>query len=128
LLENGRKVRFWWDVWIGDCPLKNQFPNIFQICRQQDWSVFEVLGLGDQNLTFRRNFGDKEIEEREELTKMVDGVTLSQEKDRVAWVYEKIELFSTASIYKELMFSCYGCCKKGTGRVKLLVKCVAGRR
>jgi ABC-type molybdate transport system ATPase subunit len=66
--------------------------------------VFDVLNSGDVDLTFRRNFGSIKVEEWEKLTETIDGVILSSDKDKVAWVYEKIRIFSTASLYKELMF------------------------
>jgi hypothetical protein len=56
------------------------------------------------NLTFRRNFGDREEREWGDLTAMLEGVTLSQEPDTVIWILEKNKEFSTSSLYKELTF------------------------
>lgn len=89
MVRDGKKTRFWLDVWLGDCPLKIVFSEIFEICNQQNWSVFEVLEQGDINLTFRRNFGDREMIEWEELLTMVANVSLSDEPDTVRWALEK---------------------------------------
>jgi hypothetical protein len=47
ILGDGKKIRFWHEVVLGDCPLKIRFNNLFQICNQQNWVVAKVLeGLG----------------------------------------------------------------------------------
>lgn len=43
VLGNGKKICFWHDVWIEGCPLKICFPNLFDICNQQDWFVHRIL-------------------------------------------------------------------------------------
>jgi hypothetical protein len=54
----GKKIRFWHDVWRGNCPLKIVCHEIFGICNQKEWSVFKVLKHGSVDLTFRSNFGE----------------------------------------------------------------------
>jgi hypothetical protein len=44
---NGKKTRFWFDVWLGDCLFKIRFNNLFDIAREQKWEVSKVLeGVG----------------------------------------------------------------------------------
>jgi hypothetical protein len=31
-VKKGNKVSFWDDVWIGDTPLKIQFPDLYRFC------------------------------------------------------------------------------------------------
>jgi hypothetical protein len=56
------------------------------------------------NLTFRRNFRPCHTTEWEDLVMLVEGVNLSQTPDTVKWILEKSGLFSTTSLYRELMF------------------------
>lgn len=105
MVRDGKKTRFWLDVWLGDCPLKIVFSEIFEICNQQNWSVFEVLEQGDINLTFRRNFGDREMIEWEELLTMVANVSLSDEPDTVRWALEKSGELNTSSLYDEMTYT-----------------------
>lgn len=79
ILGNGRKINFWRDVWVGECPLNILFPHLFEICNQQNQTVKQILGGGEVDLTFRRNFGVIELEEWELLEK-VDVTILSTEK------------------------------------------------
>jgi hypothetical protein len=104
ILGDGRKIRFWLDTWCGGCGLDLVFPNLFKICNQQEWTIDRVLRNGGINLTFRRAFGGAEDVEWEELIKVVERVTTSQQPDSVTWVLEKSGNFSTFSLYKEITF------------------------
>jgi hypothetical protein len=104
ILGDGKKARFWRDVWTGNCALMVCFPNLFEICNQQEWSVHKVLRNGGLNLTFRRSFRLSHTAEWEGLVTLVEGVILLQTPDSVKWSLEKSGLFSTASLYRELMF------------------------
>jgi hypothetical protein len=104
VIGNGKKARFWRDVWIGNYALRVCFPKLFEICNQQEWTVHKVLRDGGLNLTFRRNFRPSHTIEWEDLVVLVEGVSLSQTPDTVKWILEKSGLFSTASLYRELMF------------------------
>ncbi|CAN4108069.1 unnamed protein product [Withania somnifera] len=36
---NGSKTKYWKDVWIDQAPLRELFPDLFQICENQDANV-----------------------------------------------------------------------------------------
>ena len=40
---DGSRVKFWDDVWCRDCPLKEVFPDLYNISRSRDASVSEVM-------------------------------------------------------------------------------------
>jgi hypothetical protein len=75
------------------CPLNLSYPNLFEICNQREWTVAKVLRDERINMTFRRNFGDKEEREWDELTLLTYGVSLSHESDSVIWTLEKNKEF-----------------------------------
>jgi hypothetical protein len=104
IIGNGKKTRFWLDVGIGECALRVTFPCLFEICNQQEWKVSKELRNWDLNLTFRRNFGTTQAAEWTNLENLVEGVSLSQSPDTVKWAFEKSGCFSTASLYRELVF------------------------
>jgi hypothetical protein len=104
ILGDGKKIRFWLDVWRDNCALKVTFPRLFEICNQQEWSVARVLRDGNLNLTFRRNFGAAQVVEWADLTAMMENISLTQTSDTMRWVFEKSGQFSTASLYRELVF------------------------
>jgi hypothetical protein len=43
LMGNRRKIRFWYDVWLGECPLKIRFRRLFEI--SCDRITSEMRGL-----------------------------------------------------------------------------------
>jgi hypothetical protein len=46
VLGNGKKIRFWLDVWVGECPFETRFNNLFEISREQKWEVRKVFFWG----------------------------------------------------------------------------------
>jgi hypothetical protein len=104
ILGDGKKIRFWLDVWMGSCALKVTFPRLFEICNQQEWSVSRVLRDGNLNMTFRRNFGAAQEVEWADLTTMMENTHLTLSLDTMRWVFEKSGQFSITSLYRELVF------------------------
>jgi hypothetical protein len=49
-IKNGEQVRFWEDVWLGDKPLREAYPNLFRIVRQKDDTAANVLGTVPLNV------------------------------------------------------------------------------
>ena len=42
-MGDGTHVKFWDDVWCRNRPLKEVFPDLYNISRTRDASVFEVM-------------------------------------------------------------------------------------
>ena len=42
-MGDGTKVKFWHDVWCGDCPLKLAFLELFSISHRKESSIDDVL-------------------------------------------------------------------------------------
>ena len=61
---DGTRVKFWVYVWCRDCPLKEVFPDLYNISRTRDASVSEVLCYANGrifwDLQFRRLVNDQE--------------------------------------------------------------------
>lgn len=104
IVKNGKKARFWRDVWLGQCPLSIVYGKFFEICNEQDKTVYEVLRNNEVNLTFRRCFGSVEIEEWQQLLNRIRDVQLQEGPDAVTWGLQKNGNFTTASLYRELTF------------------------
>jgi hypothetical protein len=96
IMGNGKKIRFWLDVWLGECSLKIRFSRLFDIFEEQIW---EVKGEGGGvNLAFRRRFGDRKILEWEEFKECLNTVQLSGQ-DTVCWALtKKWTIFSSFTV------------------------------
>jgi hypothetical protein len=63
-----------------------------------------VLGGGEINLSFRRNFNTSEMEEWEDLESELEGVQLTEEEDTVKWLLTTHGQFTTTSLYRFCTF------------------------
>jgi hypothetical protein len=104
VVNNGKKARFWLDVWLGNCLFRIVYSRIFDICNEQEESVYNVLKNNDINLTFRRSFGEEEQEAWLLLISQIRDIQLNTEPDKVKWALEKSGNFTTASLYRELSY------------------------
>ncbi|KAL6640643.1 hypothetical protein ACP70R_021766 [Stipagrostis hirtigluma subsp. patula] len=82
-VRNGRKIRFWEDVWLDKCPLILRFPKIFDICNQQQASVHDLWSPQGWKFTFRRAFGPLEAAEWELLLYELGDLELVEEEDEM---------------------------------------------
>jgi hypothetical protein len=58
-VHNGEKISFWEDVWLGDVPLKIQFPTLFSFCEYHLVSVADSYDEGEWSIDLRRVLMDK---------------------------------------------------------------------
>ena len=68
-IGKGDKTRIWHDVWIRQVPLRLQFPTLFLASSFPDNSVDDnfVCDEGVWNLTFKRSFGEADMQSWESL-------------------------------------------------------------
>ena len=53
-IGNGQSTRFWEDMWLGDVPLAEQYPLLYNIIRRKNVLVADVLAQSPLNIEFRR--------------------------------------------------------------------------
>ena len=46
-IGDGTQVKFWYDLWCGDYPLKVEFPEFFGIARNKNALIVDLLWLPD---------------------------------------------------------------------------------
>lgn len=94
ILGSGESISFWKDVWLGELPLKNQFPLIFNICSDPEKTMKQMYDGGDWRITLRRSIGEKELVEWNALNIFLEGVHPNLEKDVMRWKLTKTRVFS----------------------------------
>ncbi|KAJ9677520.1 hypothetical protein PVL29_022489 [Vitis rotundifolia] len=107
IIGNGRKVKFWKDVWCEDQALKDAFPNLFRLAvNKNQWvrDAWEEQGeVGSWNPLFSRHFNDWEMEEVEGLLRKIHPLVLhSDVEDALSWKINKNGSFSIRSLYRSL--------------------------
>jgi hypothetical protein len=50
----GKKTRFWEDVWLGEQPLAQQYPSLYNIVQQKNVLIADALTGAHLNIKFRR--------------------------------------------------------------------------
>lgn len=43
ILKDGSQLRFWEDTWLGNSPLHDQYPQLYNIVRKKQDTVADVL-------------------------------------------------------------------------------------
>ena len=101
-IKAGHQTRFWLDCWLGDCPLKIKFHNLYNIASDPDLTVANAYVNGQWRLTFRRQLNERLSQEWSDLQDLLRGVNLSEESDRVLWALERSHKYSTKSLYNAM--------------------------
>ena len=88
MVGNGKRTRFWLDIWVGKITLKVAFPSLFWAAEIPEASVAANYDLPTHSwdIKFKRTFGEQDMILWEE---MIQNIFLSDEQDRVKWALEK---------------------------------------
>jgi hypothetical protein len=74
-------VRFWDDIWIWDKPLKTQYPNLCNIARDPQATIFKIMATSPLNISFRRALVDNNLREWLGLVAQISHVQLTEGSD-----------------------------------------------
>jgi hypothetical protein len=97
---DGRRCRFWEDVWLGENPLANMFPRLYSISLDQHITVHQVFAAGISNLRFRRAIVGEKLVHWDNLKALCMNVTLNDnEDDALVWTLSTSGKFSVKSFY-----------------------------
>ena len=83
IVGNGKKVRFWEDIWIGNTSLAILFWPLYVINEQQGKIVSDVWDGVDLKLTFRRTVSESVMDLWWEILAMMDDFSFSEEEDYI---------------------------------------------
>jgi hypothetical protein len=95
-----QQTRFWHDSWLGGCPLKVTFPNLFKIVSYPDIDVCQAFRDGQWDIPLRRQLHGSISEEWTRLQDLLMNINLEAGRDRVDWALEQSKRFTTSSLYK----------------------------
>jgi hypothetical protein len=101
---NGRNTRFWEDTWLGDSPLKDQYPLLYNIIQHRDVSLSDVfLNAPALNMSFRRALVGNRWDMWSHLCTRLMDVNLTDQPDSFCWKLTPNGLFTVKSMYEDLM-------------------------
>jgi hypothetical protein len=102
-IGNGSSTRFWEDTWLGDMPLAQQYPSLYNIVQHKNVMVSMVLNQTPINVCFRQGLNDRKWIEWLNFCQKLITVTLTHEPDRFVWNLTDSGLFTVKSMYIDLM-------------------------
>ena len=104
IVGNGQGTRFWEDTWLGDRPLANKFPSLFNIVHNKNVLVAEVLTNAlPVNLEFRRSLVGSKWTAWLQLVQKLMTVSLTPNDDSFRWRLTSSGIFSVKSLYADYL-------------------------
>ena len=98
---DGSLTSFWSDIWLGQSPLKVQFPNIFRICEDPTAMVADCCADIGWLINFRQILSLEENSSWEELLSVLQNMNLVQGvRDDITWALDSSKAFTTKSLYR----------------------------
>ena len=103
IIGNGKSTRFWEDIWVGQQPLSQSFPRLYNICYSHDVTVNRVIESNFDCLKFRRFLREETKDMWCNLIDTCSHVRLTNSSDRVRWLLTRSGTFSVKSLYSFLI-------------------------
>lgn len=102
-IKDGSQTRFWCDTWLGNKPLKDRFPSLFNIVRRKNDSVAKVLSSSPLNISFRRNLVGANLSRWNRVLASIQEVLLQDGGDSFVWSLQASGNFTVKSMYAALI-------------------------
>jgi hypothetical protein len=99
-VHDARQTRFWDDSWLGATPLKQQYPNLYNIVQRKSATVAEVFNSRPLNITFHRSLVAENLLAWHELVGKLMDIQLTDRSDSFKWSLNHNGQFSVSSMYK----------------------------
>jgi hypothetical protein len=102
-INDGAQIRFWEDQWLGNSTKREQYPCLYNIVRNKQDTVAEVLRTFPPNVSFRRDLIGPKLAAWNALLPRIANIVLSQVQDEFRWTLTQNGLFSVKSHYLALV-------------------------
>jgi hypothetical protein len=96
-------TKFWEDSWLGDKPLAQQYPSLYNIVQWKQVSIANVLNHNPLNISFRRSLSDNRWFQRLHLIQRLTNAQLNNKKDKFVWEPTTSSQFTVKSMYLDLL-------------------------
>ena len=106
-MGDGTCVKFWDDVWCRDRPLKEVFPDLYNISRTRDASVSEVMcfvnGRVSWDIQFRRLMNDQESQSLDSFMVLIYSTKVRDVgSDNLCWKPVSSQGFKVSGYYHSI--------------------------
>jgi hypothetical protein len=122
IIGNGQKTRFWEDIWLGDTPLKDQYPMLYNILNHTNVTVAQALASNALNIGFRRVLTTYKWDRWVDLVTRVMSVQRTDSEDTFRWNLTNSGSFTVKSMYLDLLNDHTMYLKKYIWKIKVPLK------
>jgi len=91
----------WRDTWVCETPLKDKFPQLFQISNEPEITVAGAANVG-WHMSFRRWLNEGLQTQFRQLRDLLSSFAINSDKDKPKWIWGNNGLFSVKSMYDQL--------------------------
>jgi hypothetical protein len=103
LIKDGSEIRFWEDSWLGNEPLKEQYPALYRIVRNKSDTIAVVLESTPPHVSFTRDLIGVRLASWQALVERLANIQLTDERDEFRWNLHVNGIFSVDSLYKAIL-------------------------
>jgi hypothetical protein len=103
VVGNRHKTRFWKDTWLGDKPLSEEYPSLYNITYHKNVTKANVIDTVALNIGFRKNLHGNKWDRWIHLLHRLIVVQLTDNDDIFKWSLTTSGLFSVKSMYLDLL-------------------------
>jgi hypothetical protein len=109
IVGNGSRISFWDDLWVGEMPLKDAFPGLYDIVCDKSSLVAEHLSLEYEpfqwDVRFIRAAHDWEVDDLATFFALLYSVRIDCDaEDKLWWSPSRKGKFDVSSFYKTLVY------------------------
>jgi hypothetical protein len=104
-IEDGSQIRFREDSWLGNGPLREQYPAMYSIVRRKSDTIALVMATSPPNVTFRRDLIGPRLAAWNALLQCLESIQLLHGPDEFRWNLHPNVAFSVWSLYNAIIQS-----------------------
>jgi hypothetical protein len=102
-IGTGMSTRFWEDMRLGDRPLAEQYPYLYNVVRSKYITIASTLALASLNTSFRHSLTGDRWDRWLHLVQRLMEIHLSEEDDIFRWRLVASGRFSVRSMYLDML-------------------------
>uniref|UniRef100_A0A0A8Y3J5 Reverse transcriptase zinc-binding domain-containing protein n=1 Tax=Arundo donax TaxID=35708 RepID=A0A0A8Y3J5_ARUDO len=101
---NGKKIKFWEDVLVGNISLAILFWDLYYIVNEKNMTIVELWDVTNLKCTFRRCVDNRKMQVWLEIVEIAKTLELVDEDDSLVWQYTSNGVYNVQSLYNIVNF------------------------
>ena len=94
-IGNGKKIKFWEDVWVGTSSLAIQYWKIYTLVNEQKCTIADLWDGVNLKCTFRRCVDSRLFAVWEEIFQIASTIQFVDEEDSLVWQFNSNGVYSS---------------------------------